>query len=97
MIIVGTNVLTNMVHNWDHPNGIYDLKLPSTEEDPNIMVTFHYYNPLAFTYQGETYTRDLARVSRFWGNTWGNTEKQKTLVRRDLDTISRWRKRITER
>jgi endoglucanase len=90
-IVVGANILISMVHNWDHLNGIHRLKLPSTEEDPNIIVTFHYYNPLAFTYQGETYTPDLARVSRFWlGNTWDNTEKQKALVKKDLDMMSRW-------
>jgi len=93
-VIVGTNVLIgNVIRTWDNVNGIYQLKLPSAEDDPNIMVTFHCYSPVPFTYQGETYTDDLERYSKYWlGNMWDNTDRQKAFVRKDFDTISQWAK-----
>jgi endoglucanase len=92
MVIVGANVLIgNVIRFWDNVQGIRQLKLPSVEDDPNVMVTFHYYNPVPFTYQGETYTDDLERYSNHWlGNVWDNTDRQKALVRRDFDIISQW-------
>jgi endoglucanase len=92
MVIVGTNVLIgSVIRSWDNVHGIRQLKLPSVEDDPNIMVTFHYYSPVPFTYQGETYTDDLERYSKHWlGNMWDNTDRQKALVRSDFDIISQW-------
>lgn len=92
MVVVGTNVLIgNVIRTWDNVNGIHQLKLPSVEDDPNIMVTFHYYDPVLFTYQGETYNDDLKRYSENWlGNMWDNTDRQKALIRKDFDTISQW-------
>ncbi|MDD5016011.1 MAG: cellulase family glycosylhydrolase, partial [Atribacterota bacterium] len=92
MVIVGTNVLIgNLLRTWDNVNGIHQLKLPTVEDDPNIMVTFHYYEPIPFTYQSETYTEDLKRYSKYWlGNMWDNTDRQKAFIRKDFDTISKW-------
>jgi endoglucanase len=93
-VVVGTQVrIGRIIHTWDQVNGIESLKLPSAEVDPNIMVTFHYYNPYAFTYQGQTYTRDLSTASRIWkGNYWTNSDKQKAYVERDFAKIDRWSK-----
>jgi endoglucanase len=92
MVIVGTNVLIgNIIRTWDNVNGIHQLNLPSVEDDPNIMVTFHYYDPVLFTYQGETYNDDLKRYSENWlGNMWDNTDRQKAFIRKDFDIISQW-------
>jgi endoglucanase len=92
MVIIGTNVLIgNVIRTWDNVNGIYQLKLPSVEDDPNIMVTFHYYDPVPFTYQGETYNDDLERYSENWlDNMWDNTDRQKACIRKDFDIISQW-------
>jgi endoglucanase len=92
MVIVGTNILIGeLIHTWDQVNGIHQLQIPPVEEDPNIIVTFHYYEPVSFTYQGQTYTEDLARVSDYWmGNTWDNTDKQREFIRKDFDVISQW-------
>lgn len=91
-VVVATNVLIGwFIHTWDQIHGIKQLKLPSTGDDPNIMVTFHYYNPYPFTHQGETYTDDLALISRIWqGNKWMNTDKQMSYVRKDFNYISQW-------
>ncbi len=92
MVVVGTPVLIGrVIHTWDQVNGIEQLQLPSAQDDPNIMVTFHYYNPYPFTHQEQTYTRDLAMISWLWkGNRWVNSDKQIAYVRRDFDRISQW-------
>jgi endoglucanase len=92
MVVVGTQIRIGwIIHNWDQVNGIEDLRLPPAETDPNILVTFHYYNPYSFTYQGQTYNKDLALASRIWrGNTWVDSDRQREYVQRDLDVIARW-------
>lgn len=76
---------------WDHVSGIKELILPAPEEDPHLMISFHYYDPGAFTFQGEAYTPDLARTTQKQiGNTWDNTERQKRLIQRDFDFIMQW-------
>ena len=92
MVVVGTNVLIgNVFRTWDNVHGIHQLKLPAVEDDPNIMVTFHYYDPTPFTYQGQTYSDDLERYSHYWlGNMWDNTDRQKACIRKDFEIISQW-------
>jgi endoglucanase len=98
MIVVPANILIKknvhigfISHSWDVINGIKELELPSVEEDPYVMVTFHYYKPGEFTFQGESYTEDLARFARKrLGNMWDNTDRQKKLIRDDFDIISQW-------
>lgn len=94
MIVVGVDIrIGRIIHSWDQVNGIFDLEIPSAKSDPNIMVTFHYYNPYAFTYQGMTYTKDLSMAQLLWkGNTWTDTPAQIAYVRRDFDTLARWAK-----
>jgi endoglucanase len=94
MIVVGVPVrIGRIIHTWDQVNGIEDLEIPSAETDPNIMITFHYYNPYAFTYQGQTYTQDLSAASRIWkGNYWTNSERQRSYVERDFAKIDAWAK-----
>ncbi len=86
-VIVATNELVP----WNQVEGIRQLQLPSVEEDPNILVTFHYYQPPQFTWQGETFTPDLEKWSGRWlGNTWDNTDRQKAMIRRDFDMVAEW-------
>lgn len=94
MIVVGVDIrIGRIVHSWDQVNGIESLRLPPASVDPNLMVTFHYYSPYAFTYQGMTYTADLAQAQSLWkGNTWTDTTGQIAYVRRDFDKIARWAK-----
>jgi endoglucanase len=91
-VVVGVNVLIGHVtRSWDNTSGIRYLQVPDPQDDPNIMVTFHYYDPLPFTYQGQTYNETLKRYSGYWlGNRWDNTERQKALIWKDFDVISRW-------
>jgi endoglucanase len=89
-VIVAVDELTDP---YDEVKGILSLELPSVEEDPNILVTFHYYRPFEFTWQSETFNADLERYSKDWvGNTWDNTEAQKALIRKDFDLAAAWGK-----
>jgi endoglucanase len=92
MVVAANPILVGPVfRSWENGRGIDRLAIPSPEDDPNIIVTVHYYDPVPFTYQGQTYNESLKRYSRFWeGNRWANTERQRTLVRRDFDRIARW-------
>ncbi len=91
-VVVANPILIDPVfRSWENVRGIKRLELPSAADDPNILVTFHYYDPVPFTYQGQTYNKSLKRYSRFWdGNLWTDTERQKALVRRDFDRVARW-------
>jgi endoglucanase len=91
-IVVGANVhIGGIIHSWDQISNIEQLNLPSAEDDPNIMVTFHYYNPYPFTHQEQNYTRDLALISWLWkGHRWVNTDQQIAFVKNDFDLISKW-------
>ncbi len=93
-IVVGVPIRISPVFRaWDQVNGVEDLDLPTADEDPCIMITFHDYNPYPFSHQGQTYTQDLARTSWRWmGNTWTDTEAQIAYVRRDMDAVARWAK-----
>ena len=79
--------------NWNSVHNLDELELPSVKEDPNIIVTFHYYNPIAFTFQGVTSPVMLNRGSKNWvGNKWNNTARQKIMIQNDFDIVSEWAK-----
>ncbi|MDP3179761.1 MAG: cellulase family glycosylhydrolase, partial [Spirochaetaceae bacterium] len=90
-VIVAVNELQDP---WNQVKAIRRLELPSTEEDPNILVTFHYYQPNTFAWQGETFTPSIDGPSRRWlGNMWDNSWRQKAMIRRDFDLVSNWAKK----
>lgn len=90
-VIVGVNILVGRVLNsWDYISGIKHLELPDVKDDPNIKVLFNYFNPIPFTFQGETYS-SFYSISNYWlGNSWTNTEKQKRYIKEDFDVITKW-------
>ena len=59
------------------------LRLP--EQDRNIMVTFHYYEPFRFTHQGASWT-DLKELR---GVTWGS-ETDRAALRTDFEKVAAW-------
>lgn len=80
MVIVGPAM-------WNNPSQLPNLKL--SEDDRNLIVTFHYYSPFEFTHQGASW----AQGSDKWlGRTWTGTEKEQQAVRNDFDKVAQWAK-----
>ncbi len=71
--------------NWGGPGSLKDLVLPENEN--NIIVTFHYYNPFHFTHQGA----EWANGSDAWlGTKWQGTTNEKNAVIQDFETAVSW-------
>jgi endoglucanase len=61
---------------WSGLKSLETLKLP---DDPNIVPTFHYYDPFDFTHQGATWVDPVPPVGRAYG-----TEADKQLLTTDV-------------
>ncbi|NME83092.1 glycoside hydrolase family 5 protein [Clostridium sp. SM-530-WT-3G] len=73
----------------DHCNSVdrlYNLKVP---RDKNLIVTFHYYEPYDFTFQGnecyEGYRRKL-------GVKWNGTEEELLVIKNKFEIAKKWSK-----
>jgi endoglucanase len=64
---------------WSGVNSLKTLKLP---DDPNIVPTFHYYDPFNFTHQGATWVDPSPPL----GRKYGGPEDQK-LLQNDLQKV----------
>lgn len=71
---------------WNGIGALSSLALP--EEDRNLVVTVHYYNPFAFTHQGAAWAGNDA--DKWLGTKWTGSPEEKAAVSRDLDTALRW-------
>jgi endoglucanase len=70
---------------WGGIGGIDSLEIP--EEERNVIVTVHYYEPFQFTHQGAEWVDG----SDAWlGTTWDGTPEQKQAVDDDLDHALAW-------
>ena len=70
---------------WNNIQDLQYLSIPAN--DPNIIATFHYYNPFEFTHQGAPWVDG----SDAWlGTTWTGTASEQAAVRSDLDTAVAW-------
>jgi len=70
-----------------HWNSLADLPLLKLPRDPNLLVTFHYYEPFHFTHQGATWAGP--EVLHLHGITWG-TPQDRSALRSDFDKVARW-------
>ena len=52
-------------HGWSHEGTMKDVKYP---RDPNIVATFHDYQPHEFTHQGNTWSDNPTPLGRKWGS-----------------------------
>ena len=74
-----------------HWNGIHSLeKLELPENDRQLIVTFHYYEPHHFTHQGAPWD---AESEKWKGETWTGTEKQLEELRKNFDKATAWGKK----
>jgi endoglucanase len=71
---------------WNNFGELPTLKLP--ENDRNILVTFHYYDPFQFTHQGASWAGDVKNLS---GIKFG-TDADKAKIRADFDRVAAWSK-----
>lgn len=72
---------------WNSINAMDNLSIPSDEK--NIIITFHYYNPIQFTHQGAEWVIG----SDFWlGTAWSGTEDEKKAVADEFERALSWSK-----
>jgi endoglucanase len=71
---------------WNGIRALNQLVLP--EDDRHIIVTVHYYLPMAFTHQGAPWSKETSKLS---GVTWGSDE-DKRRVEADFDGVQQWAK-----
>jgi len=68
---------------WNNIAALDKLELPA--DDPNIIVTVHYYSPFDFTHQGASWAGKADKVGIHWG-----TEEEQAAVRADFDRAQAW-------
>lgn len=71
---------------WNNIAALDKLELPA--DDPNIIVTVHYYSPFDFTHQGASWAGKADKVGIHWGS-----EEEKAAVRADFDRAQAWAER----
>lgn len=76
MVVVGTA-------EWGGLGGLSKLVLPN---DPNIILTIHYYEPFKFTHQGADWTGQNLPV----GVKWDSTAAQIKAIAKDMDQIKQY-------
>ena len=69
---------------WNGIGHLQELTLP--EDDRNIIVTVHYYEPMEFTHQGAPWEKETAHLS---GVQWGS-EEEKRKVDSDFGGVQKW-------
>ncbi|MGB9456699.1 MAG: glycoside hydrolase family 5 protein [Bryobacteraceae bacterium] len=88
-VIRQTNPVRNVVIGPALWNGIHALdKLELPEDDRHIIVTVHYYLPMAFTHQGASWSKQTAHLS---GVTWGSDAEKQRVVD-DFAGVQSWSK-----
>ena len=68
---------------WNNFSQLSTLKLP--ENDRNILVTFHYYDPFPFTHQGAPWVPEMLKVKDV---AW--TPAQRTQIATDFGKVAEW-------
>lgn len=69
--------------NWGGPHGLNALVLP---DDPRLILSFHYYQPMEFTHQGAIWVNGS---DQWLGTHWGTAEQKDRLLH-DFDYVARW-------
>lgn len=77
-VIVGPQLWNGITH-------LPTLELPVG--DPNLIVTYHYYNPFEFTHQAAEWVPGSAAWA---GTTWSGTPAQRAAVDREFDAAATW-------
>ncbi len=75
MVVIGTA-------NWGGLGGLNDLQIP---DDPNLILTIHYYNPFHFTHQGASWSGEKSK--EWLGTEWNNTPAEHESVQEDFEPL----------
>ena len=86
-IVRKTNPTRIVVVGPTHWNSLKDLPLLKLPADPNLLVTFHYYEPFGFTHQGATWAGDW--VKNLHDVKWG-TPQERAAIAVDFDQVATW-------
>ncbi|MDO5516230.1 MAG: glycoside hydrolase family 5 protein [Clostridium sp.] len=73
----------------DHYNSVdrlYELKLP---KDDNLIVTFHYYEPNDFTFQGNIYHKGFENLK---GIKWTGSDEELSILKNKFEIARKWSK-----
>ena len=68
-------------------NKIEALPLFKLPNDPNLILTFHYYEPFTFTTQGAEW---IEGADQWLGTTWEGTEQQQAVIDSDFAKVAIW-------
>jgi endoglucanase len=72
---------------WNSIRALDKLVLP--KNDPNLILTVHYYDPHQFTHQGASWEKG----AKAWiGTKWSGTEPEQAAIRKAFDKVSTWAK-----
>ncbi len=69
---------------WNSIDYLEKLSLPT--DDRNLIVTVHYYEPMAFTHQGASWTDQRDKV----GIPWDGTPEEREAIQHDFDKVQAW-------
>jgi endoglucanase len=72
---------------WNSFKQLESLRLP--ENDRNLIVTFHYYDPFEFTHQGTPWTGQKDKT----GVAWRGTDKEHQAIEQDFEKVHAWARR----
>jgi endoglucanase len=72
-------------------NGIWALPKLKLPDDPNIILTVHYYDPFKFTHQGAPWAGD--DVKNLKDIKWEGTEMELAALRKSFDQAADWAKK----
>lgn len=70
-------------------NGIWALPKLKLPDDPNLILTVHYYNPFEFTHQGTEFTKGS---DKWLGRKWTGSPAELAALRKDFDAAAKWAK-----
>ena len=70
---------------WSSISALNQLEIPQNEN--NVIVTFHYYNPFHFTHQGAEWVQGS---DQWLGTKWTGTTQERTEIRNDFTQAADW-------